>query len=154
MKKNAGDRGAELRLFEEVCRREGIKRTPQRIAIFTALAGRKDHPSAEDVYRLVKSKIPTISFDTVYRTLDLFAQCGLIRRVNHAGSKGRFDPNVHAHHHLVCVRCKRIVDFRWEALDKLPVPPAVRRWGRVQGKTLEIWGLCKECLEGGERKKK
>jgi len=136
----------ETRNFEEICRKRGLRVTFQRLEIFKALTRRKDHPSAEDIYEAVKPGLPMISFDTVYRTLDLFAQCGLVRKVHHAGHKNRYDPDVSSHHHLVCTRCKRIEDFKWEEADALSLPKKVRKWGRVEGKTVEVWGLCRKCL--------
>ena len=82
-----------VKAFEDTCRREGLKLTYQRLAILLALADAKDHPGAEDIYEQVKSKVPPISFDTVYRTLALFERCGVIARVQYPDDRARYDPD-------------------------------------------------------------
>jgi Fur family peroxide stress response transcriptional regulator len=134
----------------------GIKLTHQRLEILRELAIAKDHPSAEDIYKRVKPKIPPISFDTVYRALALFERSGVIARVQYLDDRTRYDPNTARHHHMVCVQCRKIQDFDWPALDRMEVPEETRGWGRIQGKHLELRGVCRECLEretkrGGNR---
>jgi len=133
-----------IKTAEELCRRLGIKPTHQRLEILHILAVAKDHPSAEDVYKRVKPKIPPISFDTVYRTLALFERGGVIARVNHLDGRTRYDPNTSKHHHMVCVTCKKIQDFTWPALDGMEVPEETKGWGEIQGKYLDRRGGCRE----------
>ena len=131
---------------EQICRGLGFKLTHQRLEILRELAIAKDHPSAEDVYKRVKPKIPPISFDTVYRTLALFERSGVIARVHHLDDRARYDPNTSKHHHMVCIKCKKIQDFSWPALDGMEVPGETEGWGEIQGKYLELRGICRECL--------
>ena len=77
----------KIKIFEEFCKAKGLKVTYQRLEIFNILANSYDHPSAEDIYKKVKPKIPTISFDTVYRTLALFDSYGLIAKVQYLDDK-------------------------------------------------------------------
>jgi len=89
----------------------GFKLTPQRLAILEFLDGNKSHPSAEEIYRAVSAKFPTMSFATVYNTLETMRKREKILELTIDPDKKRFDPNPTPHHHLICIRCKRIVDI-------------------------------------------
>jgi len=141
----------KIKAAEEICRGLGLKLTHQRLEILRELAIARDHPSAEDVYKRVKPKIPPISFDTVYRALALFERSGVIARVHHLDDRTRYDPNTSKHYHMVCIECKKIQDFSWPALDGMEVPEETEGWGEIQGKYLELRGVCRECLKS-ERK--
>ena len=85
-----------------------MKITTQRLGVFLIVERAQDHPSALDVYKRIKSRHPTTSHDTVYRTLDTFAEWGLIDKVEYLDAKIRFDPNVKPHHHFICTECGSI----------------------------------------------
>jgi len=137
----------KVRAVEAICRGSGLKFTHQRLEILHVLAVAKDHPSAEDVYKRVKPKIPPISFDTVYRTLALFERYGVIARVQHLDDRTRYDPNTIPHPHMVCVNCKKIDDFHWPALDDMDIPEETEGWGLIRSTHVELRGMCRECLE-------
>lgn len=141
----------KIKAAEEIYRGLGLKLTHQRLEILHELAIAKDHPSAEDVYKRVKPRIPPISFDTVYRTLALFERRGVIARVHHLYDRTRYDPNTSKHHHMVCIRCKKIQDFSWPALDGMEIPEETEGWGEIQGKYLELRGVCRECLKNEKK---
>ncbi len=137
---------AKLEAFRKLSRRIGLKLTHQRLEIFTVLSSMTDHPSAEDVFEAVKKRIPTIAFDTVYRTLSLFERHGLISRVNYLDGRTRYDTVSERHCHLICTRCRKIEDFCWPEVDHLQLPRETRRWGSIESKYLELRGLCQDCL--------
>src|SRR6516165_6001330 len=110
-----------LSAFRERCGQLGLALTPQRLAIYQILAGDDSHPGAEDIYRRIKPNLPSLSLGTVYRTLELFEEHGLVSRVHAFSDQARFDANLEAHHHLVCVRCRRVIDFADTRLESLPV---------------------------------
>ena len=89
--------------FEQVCRNAGIRLTHQRMEIFREVARTGDHPDAESVYQGVRDRMPTISLDTVYRTLWLLNDLGLITTLGPPRGGTRFDANLTAHHHFVCI---------------------------------------------------
>ncbi|KZK73822.1 MAG: transcriptional repressor [Pelodictyon luteolum] len=127
------------------CRAHGLKITPQRLAIFKALAGSKEHPSADGVYRKLIAQNPTISFDTVNRTLLTFAEIGIIETVESHSGVRRFDTDLMSHHHLHCVQCGKIIDFTDETLDKVPVPEKAIGNFTVLGKRMVVSGICESC---------
>lgn len=136
---------ARLDLFRRRCAAAGLAQTPQRLAIFRLLAGDPSHPSAEDVFRRLKPQLPSLSLGTVYRTLELLEQHGLLNRVPTGGDTARFDANLDDHHHLICVRCRSVRDVD---VDDLPMPfdpPEELHGYRVLGQRLQVTGLCRAC---------
>ena len=131
--------------FEQVCRDAGVKLTHQRLEIFRELAGSADHPDAETVHRGVRERMPTVSLDTVYRTLWLLSDLGLITTLGPPKERARFDANLDRHHHFVCVECGLTRDFVSDAFDGLPLPRAVGDIGRVVSTHVEARGLCRDC---------
>lgn len=136
----------DIQRLESACRAHGLKLTHQRTEVFKALTGAKTHPSAEDIYRRVRRRIPSISPDTVYRTLDTLQEIGLIGRFSGPDGRARFDPNLETHQHLVCRRCGRIEDIHWEELEKLDLPDQPD-WSNLSLVQVELNGLCRACRE-------
>ena len=91
--------------------------------------------------------MPTVSLDTVYRTLGLFADLGLVTTVRPLNARVRFDANTDVHHHFICTRCGAILDFEHRDFDTLKVPEAATGLGRVESRHIELRGMCAACLE-------
>lgn len=121
----------------------GLKLTPQRIAILDYLDGNKDHPSAEDIYKAVSKKFPTISFATVYNTLESLRQKGGVQELTIDAGKKRFDLNAEHHHHLICLKCKKIVDIHIEY--KLDIADDKKNNFDIIGNHIEFYGICPNC---------
>ncbi|WP_226986775.1 Fur family transcriptional regulator [Chlorobaculum tepidum] len=112
--------------FIERCRKAGLKVTPQRHAIYKLLMDCADHPSTDWVYRKITDTWPTISFDTVNRTLLPFSEIGVIDMAESCSlSTRRFDSQANNHHHLHGIRCGQITDFCDATLDDVPLPPPI-----------------------------
>ena len=103
-------------------RHHGIAVTPQRLAVLATLGNRRDHPSAERIYQEVRRQLPAISFNTVYKTLETFCEKGLVLKVNPLHEAARYDGETSHHAHLICRRCRHIIDLPWE----FPRPPLFR----------------------------
>jgi len=136
--------------FVDLCRRAGIKATHQRLEVFRELARAVDHPSAEQIHRRVRKRLPTISLDTVYRTLSVLEGNALIAKLIDLDSVTRFDGNAGAHHHMVCRRCRKISDLVWPEFDGERLPPAAAAWGTVRRRHVQLTGTCRECAKRGE----
>ena len=117
-----------------------LKLTPQRIAILDYLEGNKSHPSAEDIYRAVAEKFPTMSLATVYNTLSALEKRGQLLKLTIDPSKARYDPNTLPHHHLICTLCKTIADV--DTKYRLALPETSFE---VSGSHVEFYGTCPEC---------
>ncbi len=139
-----------LERFKSASREAGIKLTHQRLEIFREVASTEEHPDAEAVFKGVCKRVPTLSLDTVYRTLWLLEDLGLISTLGPRRERARFDANLDSHHHFVCENCGLVRDFENHEFDALAAPPDVTRLGSVSRVCVEARGLCLECSERGE----
>jgi Fur family peroxide stress response transcriptional regulator len=147
MKTADGEVERRLERFEAACRKAGVKVTHQRLEIFREVAASVDRPSAETVFRGVRPRIPTVSLDTVYRTLWLLNDLGLITTLGLRRESVRFDANLDHHHHYLCVRCGLARDFESSQLGALRIPDAVKKLGSVVATHVEVRGLCAACAK-------
>ena len=139
----------KLSSFEAACRAAGLKVTHQRLEIFRELASANDHPTAETLYKRLHKTLPTLSLDTVYRTLTTFEENNLISRVQTAESHARFEAEMKEHHHAICSRCQKITDFYWDICDTNKLPVQIAEWGQIEGKQLTLRGICAKCVQQG-----
>jgi Fur family peroxide stress response transcriptional regulator len=133
--------------FKAACKRAGVKLTHQRLEIFREVATRIDHPDAEMVFRAVQARMPTVSLDTVYRTLWLLSDLGLVTPLGPRRESVRYDANLVQHHHYVCMGCGLTRDFESPVLDAIRAPASVRDLGSVVAVRVEIRGLCATCAK-------
>ncbi len=133
--------------FRELCKKSGLAVTHQRQVIFESMADMPGHPSPEEVYAIVKEKIPAISLATVYKTLHTFVEHGILRELSPHHGTLRVDWNTHAHHHLICTRCKRVMDIEDEDLDPVHVRRRLPKGFKVERVAVEIQGLCAGCAK-------
>ena len=131
--------------FKEVLGRAGVKLTHQRLEIFQEVAKSIEHPDVETVFKGVRKRVPTISLDTVYRTLWMFLDLGLITTLGPPRERVRFDANTGRHHHFVCSICGKTRDFESRELDKLKAPESIKALGRAETTHVEVRGVCHEC---------
>lgn len=131
----------------DVFRLNNVKVTPQRVEIYRYLIGTKDHPCADTVYSNVRKVFPSISFNTVYTTLLLYAELGLLYVAESFGESKRFDADVSDHGHFRCTKCGAIEDFEYEADIETIIPKTIAK--RIVRKRLVAEGLCRNCSKGG-----
>ncbi len=131
--------------FAAACRKAGLKVTHQRLEIYRELAAAIDHPSAEMLHKRLVARMPTLSLDTVYRTLAMLHDHGLVRKVETAESQARFEVVFIKHHHVICRRCHEIIDFQWDQLDDAPLPKVLASWGWIESRNIVVYGVCKKC---------
>ncbi len=119
--------------------------TRQRAVILEELRKTKTHPTADELYGMVRQRLPRISLGTVYRNLDFLADNGTIRRLEASGSTKRFDGDISAHQHVRCVSCGRIGDV----MPPVPEPSVegidVPGFHCLHSARVEFDGLCEEC---------
>ncbi len=126
-------------------RASGVKVTPQRVAIYQALTERVDHPTVDDLHRQVLSLYPMMSPNTVYYTLGVLQEAGLVKEVNYWHDRSRFDANTNPHHHLLCLACRKIQDLSEPALDSLTLSQHARAGFQITGHQVEFHGYCAAC---------
>jgi len=134
-----------LLAFEEIHRKQGLKVTHQRLEIFKELLNSNDHPTVERLYSKLKSKLPSISRDTIYRTLTTLEKHGLVSRVQTMESQARFEGKMEQHHHAICKKCGKITDFYLNFPDEAILPDEILNWGKISQKRITLFGLCKQC---------
>jgi Fur family peroxide stress response transcriptional regulator len=127
----------------------GLKLTPQRMAIFDYLDGNKDHPSAEEIYKAVLKRFPTMSFATVYNTLSALRDKGGVQELTIDPAKKRYDPDTGRHNHMICMACKKVVDIQIDY--DLKLPKSVRGDFTVVTNHIEFYGFCPGCKEMNKR---
>lgn len=127
----------------EKYRELGIKLTPQRLVILSYLDGNKAHPSARAIYRSVSKQFPTMSLATVYNTLEALMDKGRLQELTIDPDKKRYDPDCSQHHHLICIKCKNIVDIHKEV--KLTLSSSMTKGFDLIGNRIEFYGICRKC---------
>lgn len=127
-------------------REMGVRLTPQRLAIYEALVERTDHPTAQQLHTDLSAALPSLSPATVYNTLELLLEHGLIHALGDAGDGTvHYDADLEPHFNLVCTRCHRIEDFHSDALGAIDAGVAARSGYRLHGARLVYYGLCPAC---------
>jgi Fur family ferric uptake transcriptional regulator len=117
----------------------------QRRAILEAIEELKCHPTADEVYELVRQKLPRISLGTVYRNLEILSSTGIIRKVQLGGAQMHFDDCRDDHYHIRCLRCDRVDDLPLESLDLSKESLSTQTGYKILGHCLEFIGVCPEC---------
>ena len=124
---------------------KGCKVTPQRIAICQLILSSKDHPTADQVYQVVKKKYPTLSLATVYQTLHLLTEIGMLQELGLSDGISRYDPDTSPHINIICRNCGKIQDFEAESVRKL-WSQIIRDLGfKPTGQRLDIYRYCEQC---------
>jgi Fur family peroxide stress response transcriptional regulator len=126
----------------------GHRLTPQRIAILKILVASADHPSVEQIYECVRVDFPTTSLATVYKTVTLLKEMGEILELGFGNDGNRYDGNKpYPHPHLICVKCKSILDPKVSALNKLSQQVAQMTGYKIVNHRLDFYGVCPQCQE-------
>lgn len=126
-------------------RSQHISVTPQRLAVLSILEGRRDHPTAEQIYKEILQQMPAISFNTVYKTLEVFCQKSLVIKVNPLHEVARYDIETEHHAHLICQECHFIVDLPNEVATVPSLPEKDQAGFRLERHSVIFWGLCPQC---------
>ena len=132
-----------IRIFQE----NNFKVTPQRLAICRDILVSKNHPSAEQIYKDIKMKYPTISKATVYKTLSLLRNIGLINELHINDTFTRYDPKTSVHINIVCPHCLNIYDYESEEFNEIWNNIISKIEGEVISQNIDVYSLCKKCRE-------
>ncbi|HJB65164.1 MAG TPA: transcriptional repressor [Candidatus Mailhella merdavium] len=119
--------------------------TRQRMLILEELRSMCSHPTAEELYSRVRTRMPHISLSTVYRNLELLASAKEILRLDSAGTIRRFDGNITPHRHIQCTRCGKVVDLPADCCSTPDLSKINVEGFSVTGVRVEFEGLCDEC---------
>ncbi len=143
------ERKAEYTKICERLRDNSYKLTPQRQTILKIFLENADrHLSAEDTYMLVKNDYPEIGLATVYRTLDILAELGVLLKNDFGDGRSRYEfsrKDEHHHHHLICIQCGNVSEFDDDLLESLETVIQKRNGFKVVDHDLKFYGYCKKC---------
>jgi Fur family peroxide stress response transcriptional regulator len=131
--------------FRELAWSHGMAATHQRKVIFDAVVSSPGHYSPEQIYAVVKKRIPAVSLATIYNNLRVFVDKGLLREVTPHASTLRVDGNLKSHHHLVCTRCKSVQDIDGDFINYKKLARQVPGGFDLTLPMIEVFGLCRRC---------
>lgn len=146
----------KIRLIEEKLKEKDCKLTPQRTATLDVLIENESkHLSTEDIYQLVKDKYPDIGLATIYRTLQLFDNFDIVKKLNFNDGCYRYElseDHRHQHHHLICLTCGNVYEFDDDLLDQLEDRIESNNDFQVKDHMVKFFGYCKDCKEDDNEK--
>lgn len=127
-----------------------MRLTNQRKLILKQLQSVTSHPTADEMYDMVRQHMPRISLGTVYRNLEVLSSLGLVRKLDNAAGQKRFDGDMSRHHHIRCDQCGKVGDI-FNAPDISGVEQGLDTDFVITGHSLEFSGLCAQCQDAVKR---
>ncbi len=125
------------------------RNTPQRTVILQELCATKEHPTAAELFAMVRRRLPRVSLGTIYRNLEVLHEDGFVLKLELAGHEARFDGTTTPHYHIRCTSCGCVRDLPAPPRDKLVAKPQDSAGFRIDGHRLEFYGVCPDCLRQG-----
>jgi Fur family ferric uptake transcriptional regulator len=140
----------EFEYLREKLKEHGYKLTPQRRSILEIILETEGrHLSAEEIYELVKNKCPDIGLATVYRTMQMFEEVGLVYKHNFDDGRSRYELNhhneYHQHHHLICVGCNKVIEVEEDLLEQLESGIESKYNFKINNHNVKFFGYCEKC---------
>src|SRR5687768_61403 len=141
------DVDSNIKQLNRYISQKGLKKSRQRDLIAEIALTSEGHTGVEEIYRRVRKKDPKVGFSTVYRTMKLLKECGLVSERHFGDGLARYEP-VHEgehHDHLICTSCGEIVEFEDEGIEQRQDAVASRHGYSVLSHKHEIYGICASC---------
>jgi len=126
-------------------RSEGFKLTPQRLSVIRYLIGNTSHPTAAMIYGDLKKKYPSLSFSTVYNTLNMLEKIGEVQSLHLFDDFLNYDPGTNSHHHFVCRSCNSIIDIFPRDAENVSLPDGDILGNRIESAQVVFKGRCGSC---------
>ena len=127
-------------------RENGCRITPQRLAILKILSVSDDHPSVERIHEQVKPDFPTTSLATVYKNISMLKDLGEVLELNFGAGSSRYDGNKpQPHPHLICTKCKKILDPDLASLKDVSLELIEETGFKISSHRLDFFGICPDC---------
>lgn len=127
-----------------------MRLTTQRQIILEELGKVTSHPTANEVYDMVRKRLPRIGLGTVYRNLELMAETGIILKLEVGGTQKRFDATVAPHYHIRCLSCGKVDDIEIPVMANIDKTAADLSQYQILGHHIEFSGICSECSNSDE----
>lgn len=130
----------------QILKQENLRLTPQRLAVCEVLANSKEHPTAEEIYQIIKPRFPSLSLATVYNTLTALVSAGAVNTLGGAfDDTTHYDADTEPHINLACIRCHRVVDFPSEHIHHVDAEVQNTSGYQLLGARVLYYGLCPDC---------
>ena len=127
-----------------------MRLTTQRQIILEELGKVTSHPTANEVYDMVRKRLPRIGLGTVYRNLELMADSGIILKLEVGGTQKRFDATTEPHYHIRCTSCGKVDDIAMEVQGQINLAAEKASNYIILGHHVEFSGICQECAKEGQ----
>lgn len=124
-----------------------LRHSKQREMIKNFLMTRKDHPTADVIYKSVRQQNPNISLGTVYRNLTLLSELGEIQRLRVGDGVDHFDADTSPHYHFVCTECGSVADLEMDSIESITEVAGAHFDGRINGHVTYFYGTCEHCTK-------
>ncbi|MCJ7856415.1 transcriptional repressor [Lachnospiraceae bacterium NSJ-143] len=134
-----------MKQFAEILKEKGLKVTPQRLAVYSALINTKSHPSAEAIHKMLIADNPSISLATVYKTLDSFKSAGLIKELNFCFEHSNYDADMSDHQHIVCTKCCHVFDVYYKPDSSMRETVEKQSGFKINDEQIVFYGICQDC---------
>jgi Fur family ferric uptake transcriptional regulator len=133
--------------FKDALKVEGLKTTPQRIAVLEEILNNNEHRESEDIYMAIKGKKINVSRATVYRTLDILVKSGFARKMNLGEGSAKYESKIDSphHDHLICSQCNDIIEFVNNDIERIQDEIAKKFQFKLQKHIHQLFGICKKC---------
>ena len=128
-----------------IFRENGYKVTAQRLAICDFILSRKDHPTADQIYQYLKEQYPMISLGTIYKTLHLLKELGLVQELGFNEGSIRYDPDIELHINMICSECGKIHDYKSDNLKEMWNVVISDIGFKPKGQRIDIYYECEDC---------
>lgn len=122
-----------------------MKRSKQRDAVLEALCSTTSHPTADNLYNMVRKKMPNISLGTVYRNLNLLSESGKITKIDVGFDQTHYDGNTEPHNHFICKKCHKVYDVKDKYDYEIDKKACSDVNGDIEYHTLMFYGICSSC---------
>jgi Fe2+ or Zn2+ uptake regulation protein len=137
--------------IEYILHASGRRVTPQRELVFNIIQESEGHPSADEIYLLARQERPRFSLSTVYRTLEVLREIGLISEL-HLDGENRYEiRRDEEHQHMVCLGCGRVIEFKCAHCTRVHRDLAAQYGFKITGSRVELLGYCAECQQKREK---
>ncbi len=125
--------------------------TRQRKVILEELRKVTSHPTADEIYQMVKKRLPNISLGTVYRNLEVLSESGEIQKIDVDKNRLRYDGNPEEHYHIKCIKCGRVDDLHDLPDLKIEKKTSTATNWEISGHRLDFFGICPACLKAARK---
>ena len=139
------------RNITEMLRSNGFKVTPQRLAVYEVLSNTKEHPNAEMIFSSLQATYPTMSLATVYKTIDILNEIGLVQILNAGEDSFRYDADTSEHAHVRCVDCGKVEDLYDLDVEKFNKGIEKNTHYKLVGQQFYFYGVCPDCQKNSDK---